>query len=129
MHESAYQGSFEESSTLFKRHGLTEIDMLVNGVSVHGMPIKMTDDCVAVPYTRFLNLTKSFMGKSLSEIMNIQEYHDYHFLQVATFAETTGALSFEFSFSSTVPTGLILVTCSIFDINMELDNFGNFKQN
>ena len=127
MHESAYMGSFEESSTKFSQHNLIEVDMLLNGVSVQGMPLKMTSECVSVPYTRFLNTTKSFMDKSTSEIIPLQEYHDYHFLQVSTFSETTGALSFEFTFSGNVPTGLILVTCSIFDVNMEIDKFGNFK--
>ena len=127
MKESAYMGSFEESSPNFERHGLTDIDMLVNGVSVHGMPLKMSHNCVSVPYTRFLNVKKNFARKSTYDMITIQEYNDYHFLQVASFPESAGALSFEFSFSGNVPSGLILVTCSIYDVNMEIDKFGNFK--
>ena len=127
MNESAYMGSFEESSTNFERHNLTEIDMLVNGVSAHGMPIKISENCVSIPYTRFLEIKKNFARKSTYDMITIQEYNDFHFLQVASFPDSTGALSFEFTFSGTVPTGLILVTCSIFDVNMEIDKFGNFK--
>ena len=122
-------GSFTESSTRFSRHNLTEIDMLLNGVSVQGMPIKMTDNCVSVPYVRFMNTTNNFMQKNNSEVLPLQQYHDYHFLQCATFSETSGALSFEFTFSNNIPSGLILVTCSIFDVNMEIDQYGNFKIN
>ena len=129
MHESAYMGSFIESSTRFARNNLIEVDMLLNGVSVQGMPIKMSDKCASVPYVRFLNVTNNFMQKSLSEVMPLQEFHDYHFLQCATFSEESGALSFEFTFSENIPTGLILVTCSIFDVNMEIDQYGNFKIN
>ena len=127
MKESAYMGSFTDSCTGFHRHGLTEIDMLLNGVSIQGMPIKMTADCVSVPYVRFLNITDSFLAKSSSQVIPIQDYHDFHFIQVATFKETTGALSFEFSFDGNLATGYILVTCCIFDVNMEIDSYGNFK--
>ena len=129
MEESAYMGSFTECSTKFGKHNLTEIDMLLNGVSVQGMPIKMSNDCVAIPYTRFLSAISSFMDKSTSQTIPLQDFHDYHFLHVATFPETAGALSFELSFSANVASGLILVTCSIFDVNMEIDKYGNFKIN
>ena len=129
MKETSYMGTFIESSTLFHRHGLTEIDMLINGVSAHGMPIKMSEDCISVPYTKFLNATNNFINKSTSQVLPLEYYNNYHFLHVATFNETAGAVSFEFSFQGNVPNGLILVTCSIFDTNMEIDQFGNFKTN
>ena len=128
--DKSYFGSFTESSTLFKRHSLIEVDLLQNGTSMPGMPMKMSDDHVTIPYVRFLQLTGKFLEKNTTSVVSLQAYNDYNFLQCATFPEdSTGSLSVELSFTTNVPEGLILVVFSIYDVKMEIDKFGNFTTN
>ena len=130
MTDKSYFGSFNESSTLFQRHDLIEVDLLKNGSSVPGMPIKMTESYVTIPYVRFLELSGKFLEKNTTSVMNLQQFNDYHFLQCATFPDdSTASISLEFSFSTNVPDGLILVLFSIYDVKMEIDKFGNFTTN
>ena len=130
MTDESYFGSFKESSTLFKRHELVEIDLLKNGSSMPGMPIKMSDANVTIPYVRFLELSGKFLEKNTTSVMNLQVFNDYNFLHCATFPEgSIGSLSVEFSFASNVPDGLILIVFSIYDAQMEIDKFGNFTTN
>ena len=120
MKETWYQGSFTESSTLFNKHGLKELDLQIDGNSVPGMPVKMSNDCVSIPYSRLKSLSNN-------GTLNLAHFEQFHFIHCATIGQSEGSITFEMSFDSAVSTGLVLIVCSVHDTKLEIDQYGNFK--
>ena len=127
MKESAYLGDISTSSTIFQREDLIELDLLYNGVSVSGMPMRMDKDCVVLPYAKFLDNMGHFLNKTTASTMKLQTFNDHNFLHCQQFSkDTVGSLSFELQFQLNVPKGRLLIVWSIFDVMMEIDQYGNF---
>ena len=128
MKETSYTGSFEMSSTLFKRYDQKKACLYLDGNPVPGYPVRMSADKITQPYMRFIDMSNKYLNVYSSSIMDLYEYNSYHFLHAVKFSNnTTGSLTFDFEFEKTIADDYILITCAIFDRNLLLDNFRNFK--
>ncbi len=124
----AYTGSFTESSTRFNRSQMVKANFCVNGKEADDYPVTMSDKHVSLPFVKFLENSNQHQNGYMSRTMSLIEFAQSNFLLSATIDPgTTGTLSFEFDFSSTVTQDLVLITCSIFDRTMKIDNHRNFQ--
>ena len=125
---NAYSGDYEKSSTHFQKFDLRKITVYVDGNALPGFPILMEDKCVSIPYVRFLESSNRFLNCYSGQTISQADYLYYHFIQCVSFDNTpTGSVSFDFDFTEAPSEDLLLITCSVFDRNLLIDNYRNCK--
>ena len=93
-----------------------------------GFPILTSDNAVSIPYIRFLENTNRYLNCYSSRTVDPKDFRDYHFIHSTSLDyNATGALSFDLDFDTTPTDDLVLITCSVFERTLEMDNFRNFK--
>jgi hypothetical protein len=122
-----YAGSYETSSVHFKRNGLKKTTLYLDGNALSGFPITTAENAVSVPFSRFLENTNRFMNNYSSQTIDPRDFKNYHFIHSAKLPETSGSLSFDLDFDTTPSEEFVLITCSVFDRTVEIDNFRNFR--
>ena len=123
---SAYTGSFQVSASNFARFEAIKASIYIDGNMVSGYPVSMSSHGIMQPYQKFLENTNKFLncyaGKTLSPI-DFQT----NFIHSSSLPENSGTITFDFDFQTPLDIDLVLITCSIFDRKLELDNVRNFK--
>ena len=92
-----------------------------------GFPIITAENAVSIPFNRFMTNTNRFMNNYSSQTIDPRDFKNYHFINSAILPQTSGSLTFDFDFDATPTEDLVLITCSLFDRRIEIDNFRNFK--
>ena len=124
---AAYTGSYEESSTYFGQLHQTKASIYIDGNMVSGYPVSMTRQGLMQPYQKFLENTNKFLNCYAGKTLSPKEFQ-FNFIHSATLCpETGGTITFDFDFESPLTSDIVLITCSVFDRKIELDNFRNFK--
>jgi len=124
----SYNGSFNTSSTRFNRNGTTKANIYLDGKEVDGYPVTFSASHVTQPYVKYLKNTNQNLNGCLSRMLDFIEYEKYSFVHSKSFSQSdNGSLSFEFGFSTSVSTDLVLVTCSVYNRTMKLDHNRNFQ--
>ena len=128
MNLNGYSGSYSFSSSHFKRYGLKKCTLYLDGNAMSGFPILTSDNAVFIPYIRFLKNTNRYLNCYSSRTVDPKDFRDYHFIHSTSLDyNATGALSFDLDFDTTPTDDLVLITCSVFERTLEMDNFRNFK--
>ena len=128
MELDSYTGSCEQSSTRFQPYGVKKATLYVDGNVLSGYPIQIDDNAITIPFVRFQENTNRVMNCYSSRVLSQKDFKDYHFLFSAKLdGSSSGSLTFEFDFDKAPVKDLVLITCSIYDRTIELDNFRNFK--
>ena len=80
------------------------------------------------PYVRFLESTNRFMNCYSGKTLTQSDFLYYNFINCASFEKNAaGSLTFDFDFESTPSKDLILITCSIYERRLFIDNFRNCR--
>ena len=127
MKLDGYAGSFAHPSVHFTRHGLKKTTLYLDGNAMSGFPIITAENAVSIPFNRFMTNTNRFMNNYSSQTIDPRDFKNYHFINSAILPQTSGSLTFDFDFDATPTEDLVLITCSLFDRRIEIDNFRNFK--
>ena len=123
----AYTGSFTDSSTYFGRFEQTKASIYIDGNMVSGYPVTMSAHGTMQPYQKFLENTNKFLNCYAGKTLGPFEFQT-NFLHSATLCpDNSGTITFDFDFENPVTKDLVLITCSVFDRKIELDNVRNFK--
>ena len=125
---NSYAGSYEKSSTHFKRYGLKKCTLYLDGNAMSGFPIITTENMISIPYTRFLINTNRYLNCYSGTTLSPRDFKEYHFINSTSLeSDQSGSLSFDFDFETTPTEDLVLITCCLYDRTIEIDNFRNFK--
>mgnify|MGYP000207423128 CR=1 FL=1 len=128
MELDSYTGSYTKPSTRFEPHGVKKSTLYVDGNVLSGYPIQIDDNAITIPFVRFQENTNRFMNCYSSRVLSQKDFKSYHFLFSAKLdGSSSGSLTFEFDFDTAPEKDLVLITCSVYDRTIELDNFRNFK--
>ena len=123
----SYTGSFQESSTLFAQYEQTKASIYIDGNMVSGYPVTMSSHGITQPYQKFLENTNKFLNCYAGKTLSPREFQT-NFIHSATLCpDNSGTITFDFDFQTPLTSDLVLITCSIFDRKIELDNTRNFK--
>lgn len=124
----SYTGSFTESSSRFNRNNMIKANFYVNGKEANDYPATMSESHVSLPFVKFLENSNQHQNGYMSRTLSLIEFEQSNFILSASIdRETSGSLSFEFEFGEAVTNDLVLITCSIFDRTMKIDNHRNFQ--
>ena len=127
QHLTAYTGSFQESSTYFGQLRQTKASIYIDGNMVSGYPVSMSNHGLAQPYQKFLENTNKFLNCYAGKTLSPKEFQ-FNFIHSATLCpDNGGTITFDFDFDTPLTSDVVLITCSVFDRKIELDNFRNFK--
>ena len=77
---SALNGSFQESSTRFQRHGVCEFDLTLDGYSVNGFPITSEDQSALMVYEKFLRTTNRKFNNACSKMVEFPDFREFHYI-------------------------------------------------
>ena len=94
---------------------------------VSGYPVTMSSHGITQPYQKFLENTNKFLNCYAGKTLSPREFQT-NFIHSATLCpDNSGTITFDFDFQTPLTSDLVLITCSIFDRKIELDNTRNFK--
>ena len=80
IESDALNGDYNLSSTRFQRHGVTELDLSINGYSCNGFPIQNTDGSALQAYNKWLHATNRAFKNNCSEQISPLDFKRFHFL-------------------------------------------------
>jgi hypothetical protein len=124
---SAYTGSFQDSSSNFAQFEQTKASIYIDGNMVSGYPVTMSTHGITQPYQKFLENTNKFLNCYAGKTLTPNDFQT-NFIHSATLCpDNGGTITFDFDFKTPLSSDLVLITCSIFDRKLELDNVRNFK--
>ena len=107
---------------------MIKANFYVNGKEADDYPVTMSDSHVSLPFVKFLENSNQHQNGYMSRTLSLIEFEQSNFILSASIdRETTGTLSFEFEFEEAVTDDLVLITCSILDRTMKIDNHRNFQ--
>ena len=72
--QSALKGSFELSSTSFEAENITDINVTLNGNSVHGYPMSVKNNSAIFPLQKFLDTTNQLYNSSCGSCLTIPDF-------------------------------------------------------
>lgn len=82
---SALNGDFKKSSTSFKRHGVTEFDLTLNGYSCHGFPIMSQNDSPIQVYDKFIKTTNRSFDNTCPKQIAPSDFKSFSYLYAHKF--------------------------------------------
>jgi hypothetical protein len=86
----ALNGDYKKSSTAFKRHGVKEFDLTLDGYSVNGFPLMSEDESPINVYDKFLETTNRKFNNSCPEQILVGNFKMFHYIYAHKFSgETT----------------------------------------
>jgi len=80
IESDALNGNMDKSSTAFKRNGIKEFDLTLNGYSCLGFPLVNTNDSPINAYTKFLQTTNRNFQNTCPEQISPSDFQQFHFL-------------------------------------------------
>ena len=82
---SALNGDFKKSSTAFKRHGVLEFDLTLNGYSCHGFPLSSQNKSPVQIYDKFLRTTKRTFQSSCPKQLEASDFKKFFYIYAHKF--------------------------------------------
>lgn len=89
IESSALNGNVKKSSTAFKRHGVTEFDLTLDGYSVQGFPLSSEDESPIMVYDKFLKTTNRKFVNTCAEQISAGDFQQFHYLYAHKFVGET----------------------------------------
>ena len=85
IESDALTGDYGKSSTAFKRHGVSEFDLTLNGYSCHGFPLTSVNQSPVQIYDKFLKATNRSFQNSCSKQVSPSEFAKFSYLYAHKF--------------------------------------------
>ena len=125
----ALVGDTSKSSTKFMCHDVSEFNIMVNGSSVNGYPIKLNGTSPIAPYHRFLDTTHRMCNLDSGESINIPEFK-YNWLWSHKFeAEgTEGFISLSCNLKQAYTTNMTMVVWTVYPYAVSIDKFNQIEK-
>ena len=85
IESSALNGDYTKSSTAFKRHGVIEFDLTLDGYSAHGFPLISENDSPINVYDKYLKTTNRKFDNICAEQMLPSDFQQFHYIYAHKF--------------------------------------------
>lgn len=82
---AALNGDYTKSSTSFKRHGVSEFDLTLNGFSCHGFPVTSENGSALQAYDKFLSTTNRKFQNVCSKQMSPSDFQNFNYIYAHKF--------------------------------------------
>ena len=80
IESSALTGDYKKSSTSFKRHGVCEFDLTLNGYSCHGFPLSSQNESPIQVYDKFIQTTNRKFANGCSKQVTPSDFKTFNYL-------------------------------------------------
>ena len=128
--QSALNGDFQLSSTNFKCHNLTDLNITLNGNSVHGYPINIKNNSPIFPLQKFLDVTGQLYNSETGSATRVIDF-EYNFLHAHLFeaeSSETGWISVNFKLSSAPVQPMSMVLWFVSNCSLSIDKFHSVER-
>ena len=110
--QSALKGSFDLSSTCFEAENISELNITLNGNSVHGYPMTIKNNSAIYPIQKFFETTNSMYNESCGSCLTLIDF-DYNFIHSHLFEGETSnngwiGVNFKLTKAPTKPMSIVL---------------------
>lgn len=85
IESAALNGDYTKSSTAFKRHGVTEFDLTLDGYSAHGFPLVSENESPINVYDKFLRTTNRKFDNTCAEQIVPGDFQQFHYIYAHKF--------------------------------------------
>jgi len=85
IESDALMGDYTKCSTAFKRHGVSEFDLTLNGYSCHGFPLMSVNQSPVQVYDKFLKATNRSFRNSCSKQISPSDFSNFAYLYAHKF--------------------------------------------
>lgn len=89
IESSALNGDQDKSSTAFKRHGVTEFDLTLDGYSVNGFPVTSENESPLNVYDKFLSTTNRQFDNMCGAQIEPDDFQLFHYIYAHKFCGET----------------------------------------
>lgn len=128
--QEALNGDFSLSSTNFEPNNLTDLNITLNGNSVHGFPINIKNNSVIFPLQKFMDVTGQLYNSQCASCFRIPEFqHNYiHAHRFEAESSDTGWIGVNFKLSSVPAKPMSLVLWSVSPSAITVDKFHSVER-
>ena len=119
IQSGALNGDVNKSSTSFKRHGVSEFDLTLDGYSVQGFPIISEDESPIMAYDKYLRTTNRKFDNSCAEQISPMDFQQFHYIYAHKFvgeSSETGWIGVNIKLEEAYNTNYTLGTVKIIQI-------------
>ena len=128
--QNALNGSFDLSSTSFEAENITDLNITLNGNSVHGYPMTIKDNSPIYPLQKFIDTTNQLYNVSCGSCLSIIDYQ-CNFIHAHGFEgeiSSTGWIGVNFKMSSPPPSPMSIVIWFISPCALSIDKFHSVER-
>lgn len=124
-------GDFQQSSTMFELCGVNEVNLKVDGNSVHNHPIKIRGELPVIPYRLLLDNMQAWFATDAGQQVSLSHFRDYYVIYSHKFeAENTedGWISIELNLDSAFDDAYNLIMWSVVKTKITIDRFRHIEK-
>ena len=128
--QSALKGSFELSSTCFEAENISELNITLNGNSVHGYPMTIKNNSAIYPIQKFFETTNSMYNEYCGSCLSLMEF-DYNFIHSHLFEgemSNNGWIGVNFKLTSAPSRPMSIVLWFITQTSLTIDKFHSVER-
>lgn len=128
--QNALNGDFDLSSTNFECHNLTDLNITLNGNSVHGYPITIKNNSPIFPLQKYLDVTGQLYNSETGSSTRLIDYK-YNFIHAHLFeaeSSETGWISVNFKLSSAPAEPMSMVLWFVSNCSLSIDKFHSVER-
>ena len=128
--QNALNGDFQLSSTNFKCQNLTDLNITLNGNSVHGYPINIKNNSPIFPLLKFLDVTGQLYNSETGSSTRVIDY-EYNFVHAHLFeaeSSETGWISVNFKLSTAPAEPMSMVLWFVSRCGLTIDKFHSVER-
>ena len=128
--QDSLNGSFDLSSTSFRCQNVTDMNITLNGNSVHGYPMSIKDNSPIFPLQKFIDTTNQLYNSSCGSCLSIPDY-DCNFIHAHGFEgeiSTTGWIGVNFKLASPPTQPMSIVIWFISPCAISVDKFHSVER-
>ena len=110
--QEALKGSFQLSSTCFEAENISELNITLNGNSVHGYPMAIKNNSAIFPIQKFFDTTNSMYNEGCGSCLSLMDF-EYNFIHSHLFEGEHSSngwigVNFKLSTAPTKPMSIVL---------------------
>ena len=128
--QQAVNGDFQLSSSNFQANNVTDLNITLNGNSVHGYPMNIKNNSVIYPMQKFLDATGQLYNAQCGSCLRIPEFeHNYiHAHRFEAEPSETGWIGVNFKLSSIPTKPMSLVMWFVSPCAISVDKFHSVER-
>ena len=128
--QKCLEGDIERSSTFFRSQKVKHMDITLNGSSVSGFPMKISQGSSILPYFKFLDTTGRLFDIDTGSTISAAEF-EYNYLWSYKFEaedSTTGWTGVSFEMDDKVPEEMLLVCWFVYSCAISIDKYNQVER-